>query len=310
MFNTDEAGKTEELIDDLKLLNKEYIEAREINSKAIGIYNLLINLKRVNFKYFVNFIRRNLKRRKIISSGLMNSKNEIIDSNSVNIYNENRFVVYTVIFGKYDRILEPVFVPDNCDFYIVTDNELPAYTKWKKYDLSKCMDLIKNFDNIEKNRYLKMHPEKLFPDYQYSIYIDGNIQPISDLTELVNKISPYGVSMHFHNHRNCVYKEIEVLKILKKDKKTNLDYHKEHLLNEEMPYNYGMLECNVIVRKHNDYLCQKLMDEWWHEFTNYSRRDQVSFPYVLYKNNIDVKEIATLGYDVRKNFCLRVYEHL
>ena len=56
MFNTDETGKIEELIDDLKLLNKEYIEAREINSKAIGIYNLLINLKRVNFKYFVNFL--------------------------------------------------------------------------------------------------------------------------------------------------------------------------------------------------------------------------------------------------------------
>ena len=39
----------------------------------------------------------------------------------VDYFSEDRIAIYTCIIGAYDEILEPVFIPDNCDFYLITD---------------------------------------------------------------------------------------------------------------------------------------------------------------------------------------------
>lgn len=46
----------------------------------------------------------------------------------------------------------------------------------------------------------------------------------------------------------------------------------------------GLTENNVIYRKHKDPRCIKVMEDWWYMVENYSRRDQLSLFYVLWKN--------------------------
>ena len=50
------------------------------------------------------------------------SKNKIIDfsKDAVKSFPE-KVVVYTCIYGQYDRILEPLCVDKNCEYYIFTD---------------------------------------------------------------------------------------------------------------------------------------------------------------------------------------------
>lgn len=312
MYKMDAASEKvfEECMESMKYLNKMFLEYKNETSKTFGIGRVVNDIVRFRFHNIKNFIIRNYRRKKIVRKNLQkkNLYNKVWEKS--NYFSNEKIVIYTVIFGKYDAVYEPIFLPDNCEYIIVTDMEIAKNSKWKKYDLKKIEDLLEGLDSIEKNRILKMKPELLFPEYKYSVYIDGNIQIITDITEMIYKIPECGIAMHLHNHRDCIYEEIEVLKILKRETRENLDAHLKHILIEGMPHNYGLLECNVIVREHNNERCKKIMNDWWEEFLRYSKRDQISFPYVLYKNGIKVEDVAVLGNNVRENYALRIYEHI
>ena len=295
------------LMEEIKQINIDYINLRKSKQYKIGmiITNTLGDIKRFNFKNLFKSNKRwvnGLKNKKIKSSNIAldNTLKE------PNYFSNERIAIYMAVFGKYDNIPEPYFVPDNCDFYIFTDQEIKEDSVWIKKDLPLELS---NFSNIEKNRYLKMHPHKVFNDYNYSIYIDGNIQIITDLTEYINYLNEYGLGIHMHDSRNCVYDEIEAIKKTKKEKKDILEKHKNYLLEDNMPKNYGLLQCSVIVREHNNPICIEIMEAWWNEFSKYSKRDQVSLPHVLYKKNIPINKIGLLGNNLYKNPSFRIKVH-
>lgn len=226
-----------------------------------------------------------------------------------NYFSNERIAVYTVVFGKYDIIQEPYCKPNNVDYYLITDQNIDLKNSiWKKKDISAFEDEISGMSNIEKNRYFKMNPFDVFPEYEYSIYIDGNIQVISDLTEYIYRIGNCGFAAHMHSSRDCVYEESKAVVFIKKETQENMDKHIRHLQDEEFPKHYGMLECNVLARKKCD-ICKHLMQDWWSEFRLYSKRDQISIPYVLYKNGILIEDVGTLGNNVYENPSFRVVTH-
>lgn len=230
-------------------------------------------------------------------------------NNKSNYFSENRIAIYTSIFGSYDSLNEPVILPDNCDFYVITDLEVNNESSWKKIHVNLDEYGLENENNVTKNRFFKMFPDKLFPEYSFSIYVDGNVKIITDLTEFINNMNSYGLSMHLHSSRKCIYKEINVCIKKKKDTKENLEKSLEHITKNGMPKEYGLLEAPVIVREHNNPVCKKIMNEWWWEFITYSRRDQLSLPYVLWKNNIRIEEIGTMGDNLFHDFAFNKYKH-
>lgn len=255
-------------------------------------------------KYSINQIMQKRVKKKFNEVALHNTC-----SVEPNYFLEDRIAIYTCIIGAYDKIAEPLFCPDNCDFYIVTDQDISSKSVWKKIEIDRQLDELKNLSNVEINRYFKMHPHILFSKYRYSIYLDGNIQPISDLTEFVNLIGKSGIAAHRHSFRNCVYKEAEVLIYLKKDNPQRIREHVKYLKDVGMPENYGLIECNVIAREHHNAVCKSVMDLWWEEFMKHSRRDQISFAHALYVNGVSVDDVATLGNNVFENDAIKKYGH-
>ena len=303
-INDEKSEKTYiELMDSIKKLNSDWIKIR--NSKGYKIGSSLVELKDALKSFKISEVRKILNRKK---QGLR--KKQVIslkeNTHDVNYFSNDRIVIYTSIFGKYDSLIEPLCVPDNCDYVIITDLNVDENSKWKKMD---TLPEMKNMTNVEKNRYAKMNPHLFFKDYKYSIYIDGNIQVISDLTEYVNILNEIGIGIHTHHLRDCVYDELNVLLKSKKDTKENLLRHKKYLIDTGMPKNYGLLQCNLIVREHNNETCIKIMQDWWNEFENYSKRDQVSLPHVLYKNNIKIEKVGILGNNVYNNPSFRILTH-
>ena len=59
-----------------------------------------------------------------------------------------------------------------------------------------------------------------------------------------------------------------------------------------MPKNYGLNETNILLRRHNVPQIIKLMDEWWSYIEKYTKRDQLSLSYVLWKNDISIDDIS------------------
>ena len=231
-------------------------------------------------------------------------------TNKIDYNVKEKIAVYTCIFGKYDEIIEPEVFPDNIDYYIITDLEVPKNSHWKKIEPEQ----LKNMDtytDIEKNRYFKMVPYEVFKDYHYSIYVDGNIKIISDLSEYIKKMQDVGIALHNHRLRNCTYKEIQKCIEVGKGSKEDLEKYRNKLKKEQMPEEYGLLEAGVIVRDNFNHLGKKVMEEWWKEFFyQKAKRDQVSLPYVLWKNNIQVQNVATLGKNFHRNYSFRKNFHI
>ena len=237
-------------------------------------------------------------------------KRESLILDKANYFTDERIAVYTCIFGKYDKIIEPLCEPDNIDYFIITDSDVKDSSIWKKVSLSPFDEILMNKTNVEKNRWFKMHSFEVFPDYKYTIYIDGNIKPLTDFTEFVNRLGKYGIAMFRHGPNNCVYQEaLYNYYSIKKISNNELNKHIDYLRKNGMPENFGMTTCNVIVRDRDNEICRKLMDDWWEEFMNHCRRDQISFPYVVWKNGLKMEEIGLLGDDVWNSNTLFVENH-
>ena len=118
-----------------------------------------------------------------------------------------RVAVYTSIFGGYDTVLEPYYVSERCDYFIITDQEVPKGSVWKKLSLEQVPG-FSGMDNYHKSKYCKMMPHVLFPEYEYSIWVDGNVQIVADMIPLVDRLNDEHVMGTFQNPlHDCIYTE-------------------------------------------------------------------------------------------------------
>lgn len=288
----------------LKNLNKDYIQLSDKTKRYRAWCSLLQHLRNRDIKRILTRLRILVGEKIYLKSKASRKKNY---ADIPNYFSTEKIIIYTAIYGNYDRIRDPGIVPDNCKFIIYTDNMYTNSSIWERREYhSKYFDAL---SDLEKNRFIKMHPHLLFPESEYSVYLDGSIWIISDLTELVNYIPKEGFAFHIHSSRNCIYDELRAAYIYKKIDKNEFNKFKKFITESNMPTAYGMLECGIIARKHHELLCIKIMNEWWDMFERYIKRDQISLPYILFKNGISVDEVGTLGNDIYHNYSFRINEH-
>jgi len=159
-------------------------------------------------------------------------------------------------------------------------------------------------------RQYKILPHRFLEEYEISVYIDGNFLILQNPEKLIeNKLKEDNVLAFFdHNKaddaRDCIYQEYEALLQLEKEKGYFKDdpqamkRHIDFLRQEKYPENFGLISSGVLIRKHQDIKLKKLMEDWWYYVENYTNRDQLSFNYVLWKNNF--KKYTFLDGDIRR----------
>ena len=224
-----------------------------------------------------------------------------------NYFFDKRIAIYTGIYGGYDSVYTPRTVPDNCDYFVFSDRRiLDDVWRFKEFDFPEELGEL---TNAEKNRYIKMHPHILFPDYDYSIYVDGSIEIITDLTELIHRLNSYGFALHKHFERNSAYEEIDECISQKKCSIDQLESYKSKLKREKFPTQFGLLEAPVLVREHHNPKCIDIMNKWWMEYKSNIKRDQLALIYILWKLGISPDELGTLGDDVHANYAFIHHSH-
>lgn len=214
-------------------------------------------------------------------------------------YSGERMAVYTSIYGKYDSLCEPLFVDPNCDYYILTNQDVPENSIWKKVDFQFPEDINTDF---LKNRYVKMFPHKVFSNYRYSLYIDGNITLVSAVSLYLNEFHcKSGIAMHKHPASSDLYDEIDACLMTSKITDVQAKELKQKLDKDQFPRNFGMFECNIILRDHQNEACCEIMDSWWNELLKGAKRDQLHFTYALFKLGYTYNDLALLGMNMNTN---------
>jgi hypothetical protein len=205
-------------------------------------------------------------------------------------------VVYTSIFGGYDDV-QKQNLSDGWDWHCFSEEtRLPIYE-----------------DNNRNAKRFKVLPHRHLQDYEYSIFMDGNMIVRGNIDELIDKyLSDANVAFFSHNNnlldsRDCAYKEAETIFQLGEKNvqitpergilnyKDNPNIIKQQMERYSMvgyPKDNGLITGMVILRRHNEKDCIETMEDWWAEIKYNSKRDQLSFNYCAWKNGLKFNYMA------------------
>lgn len=194
----------------------------------------------------------------------------------------SKIAIYTAIFDNYDVLLNPEDVPEDVDFFCFTDQGINSEV-WDEVRPNLDSSLSPKLKNCK----IMMKAHKYLSEYEYSLYIDGNIHIKEDISEFLEKYQDSNFAVPAHINRNCVYDEGSA--VLEHGKADPQKVHKQmkKYRNEGLPENYGLPATRIIFRKHNQEEVISVMEDWWKEIQKGPERDQLSFSYVAWKNDFN-----------------------
>lgn len=222
-----------------------------------------------------------------------------------------KVAIYTCLTNGYDILRQPLYVEDGFDFLCFVGKG----EKTSDYDgVWRIIEIPLTFgDTAIDSRYPKILPHEFLQDYDYSIWIDANIEITGPaLYEAVRKKISEGVEYCGVSHpwRKSIYKE--TLKCLRlRLISFPMAYRTlAWLLKEHMPFNYGLYENNLILRKHNSPSIIALDQLWWEAFKRFPRRDQTTLMCCIFKMGIPQQFLLGKGVNTRNCPGLTYHLHL
>lgn len=208
-----------------------------------------------------------------------------------------RIAVYTCIVGGYDDLRQPGVCDPQCDYYFLGFEKPENAGVYQWVDISDKLpaDLDLN-DATRVNRYCKMHPHVFFPQYKYSVYVDGSILIQTEVAHLMQKIGKIGIACYGMPFAEDSYEHASSLcyRNGKGEGKERIQRQMQRYAKEGFPRYFGLTENGVLVRAHNHKNCIQVMETWWEEVLNNSRRDQLSFMYAIWKNGFTAQDIGRI----------------
>lgn len=204
-------------------------------------------------------------------------------------FNNNNKVIYTCITGNYEKLIEPSVISNNFDYICFSDDPNLTSNVW---DIKPIPEDLQYLSKVKQQRCIKICPHKYLSEYDTSIWVDGSIDIIGDVNVFLQKECNEDDKIIYipeHPNRNCIYQEGITCINMKKDIINNIDTQIDKYKKENYPQKNGLVQSNIVIRKHNNKSCIEVMELWKEELIKHSHRDQLSFNYALWKtNNIDI----------------------
>ena len=166
-----------------------------------------------------------------------------------------QITTYTAVFGQIgDKLQQPQQVPDDIPCVAYVDTKQP-YEKngWQ------CLPPVwehKTNPRLRARRH-KLLPHQLFPEAEYTLWVDGCLTPWGDPRDLVKKyLKNHDICLFRHMERHCVYQELEACLKLRKDHPQVMRAQVDRYRREGYPYNNGLAETTAVLRRHTPELNQ------------------------------------------------------
>ena len=214
-----------------------------------------------------------------------------------------KFVIYTAISGEFDDLIQHAYVSKDADYVCYTDQVVAHPGIWEIRPLE-----TKHLDRVRSARFYKVFPHELFPDVRYSVWIDGNIDVLDGALEssvdalILNKIA---LATNIHFSRTCSYAEALVCRNALLDDSAVILQQIAFLEQQQFPHNYGLFETNMMFRDHHQSGCVAVMRSWWDMIMRFSRRDQLSFGFALFQNQLGCEHLFPVNPRLGTNFAFK-----
>ena len=219
-----------------------------------------------------------------------------------------RIVVYSCLIGNYDNV-STFKRQRGYDYILFTDQKI-VNTNWTVRPIPE--EVLKlNVSDVKKQRYVKIHPHKFFRNYDLSLYIDANYIIKGDLDDFIintmNSIDNIYIT-HLQFGIDLSH-AIHTAKKNKLDNSTLLDIIRKRYNELNIILKKGIVNAGLILRKHHNPECIKLMEKWWEEVEKYSHVDNLGFNYASYMLGVKFLYISyqfTLDYFDHSNHLKKI----
>lgn len=196
---------------------------------------------------------------------------------------ESYNVIYTVITGGKDELSEDINT-HGAKAVCFTDNPDLKSDVW---EIRQIPNLFK--DIRRDSRVVKMLPHIYFPEAKYSLYLDGNIINKVPIKRLIDEwLEDSDLAMFKHSTRSCLFDEAAECILLGLDDKEVIEAHIKRY--DGFPKQKGLYQGGTILRRHTPKI-KRFNEMWWSEYCTGCKRDQVSMPYVIEKEGININSV-------------------
>lgn len=199
----------------------------------------------------------------------------------------NKKVIYTCIVNGYDDVIIPYVMNSDYDYICFTDDQKlidkGTVGPWQFRPL-----LYKEGTFTHICRFHKIMAHIVLPDYDESIWIDGQVNILSSYIYDFTKETDFNFLTAPHGQNVSVFDEAKIL--IKSGIVKNTKILKEQIKlykKAGFPRVHQTRETCVVYRKHHDEDVIHLMEQWWYWVNNYSQRDQISLPFVLWETGME-----------------------
>lgn len=201
--------------------------------------------------------------------------------------NTEKIAIYTCIVGAYDDLQQPRVLEEGFDFICFVGQGEKTASRVGAWEIRE-LPATQGSATLD-SRWAKMHPHVLLPDYDCSVWIDGNIvlldgslyQAARD--KAASDIQFSGVP---HPVRDCTYAEARKCFDMKYLTAWGLLRVWAFLALHGIRRHAGLTENNLIYRRHMDPEVIALDELWWSYILRLSHRDQLSLTWCLRKTGI------------------------
>lgn len=223
-----------------------------------------------------------------------------------------KLVIYTCVSGNYDKIADPEVVVPWADYICFSSKRIDSSVwQWRPIEESELPEAVLRTPTLV-SRWYKLRPELYFPEYEYSLWIDGNViiagQEIYDIVERQMEAGVLYSGIR-HPERNDVYEESERILTGGRESAARLRRTVRFLQKEGFPRHLGLFENNVILRRHNDPQVRRFDEFWMGMLVNYSQRDQMSQTYCLWKTGLPYEYLLPEGFSTRNHPAFKYVPH-
>ncbi len=215
---------------------------------------------------------------------------------------KNRIAIFTAISNNYDSLKIPSFISNDYDYICFSNTDMSDTGIW---EIRPCLYL--SSDPTRITRYVKTHAHCLLSEYEVAVWIDSNIVITGDITEEIERTIASGLpcATFYHPRRENIYEEAETIIRAKRDDPEIVKLQVGHIGDFGLEHN-DLAETNFMIFNLRHEKIKKFLNTWWSEIDTYSKRDQLSFNYSLYKNGTRYYPLAE-KYVSARNYSKLVY---
>jgi hypothetical protein len=197
-----------------------------------------------------------------------------------------KVAIYTSIFGRHATPAPTIAIP-GVDWICFNDASVPC-PGWERRGF-KSPTRFAHPRMVAK--WVKMNPKLLLPEYDVTLWLDGSFTVVRpDIIErLLPCLNPGGFAAFKHPDRNNIYDEATASFHMAKYAGEPIIEQCTHYRKQGLPENHGLWAGGALLRDNRSARIERMNLDWMNETILWSWQDQISLPYVLWKNTVQAK---------------------